>query len=128
MMLQPHRLPHLRGRVEAYMQDTCVIVSVSEGVRDSYGNPTSASTETTSKCLLEWRPSVAIGEQQTSGIAFSVEGVEVRLPHGTVIDASDRVRITHLKGEALDAPLVFEVKAVPELRDLETRVRLERIS
>lgn len=99
-------LSRMQGAQVGAMQDVCIVQSYSRTL-DSYGSPVETFADGSA---------IACGVDMTAGresrrADMNVERIDatVRLPIGTVIKATDHVKVTHRFGAALGTALIFEV-------------------
>ena len=104
-------LSRMRTTQDSAMQDVCRIGVYQEN-RDTYGNPDTSSPEDLwhygeeQACGLEH---VRPRETQGSGDVPVIDA-RLRLPIGTTVGDTDRIRVEQRYGEALDAAQVFEIE------------------
>ena len=100
----PGELQALEDTSLASMQDTCQLLTYTEGVTDAYGKPTITYTPGASlACGYNATRQVEVME----GTEVAITDATLRLPAGTSIDHRDRVKITHRLGVALAAQPVY---------------------
>lgn len=100
-------LGRLAGTQEGAMQDTCLVLSYSEGSRAPSGAVVATYTPGAAiSCGLNPKGGREVTLEDKTNV---VTDASVRLPLGTVIKPSDRVQITHRFGVALGSPLTFRV-------------------
>jgi hypothetical protein len=102
----PDELSRLQSTQDSAMQDTCVI-QVYTRTLDSYGAPAVAYTDGSAiACGVNMTPA-----RESRQADMNVERIDatVRLPIGTSIKTTDRVKVTYRYGVILSTALVFEV-------------------
>lgn len=98
-------LSRMQATNVAAMQDTCVIQAYALGL-DDYGAEAPTYTDGAAiDCGLNMTPT-----RERRSAEMNVERIDatIRLPLGTVIKSTDRVKVTHRFGAAITA-LIFEV-------------------
>lgn len=92
------------------INQACTITTTSNSTEDVFGDPTQATTTTTTVCYVEQRQT----DETTAGLAVGDERWRGIFPAGTAITARDRVTV---------GALVFEVDGPPwPARNPSTRV------
>jgi hypothetical protein len=119
--MSPEELQAIRAFQAETLLDSCRIISVSEGAVDAYNNPTAIETEgAATPCGFRYLRPWELMDQ--------VPGVEakLRLPHGTAIKTTDKVKITDRYGETISTPWLYEVAGPPEIGVSGVQVLLKR--
>lgn len=97
-MFTNNDLATMRATQEVYMQDTCRILVYAAGTADDYGEH-SAPTYTPGssiRCGLDQRPGFERHGAELTSIEY--DGT-LRLPVGTTLKETDRIRVTKRFGE-----------------------------
>lgn len=94
------------------LMDTCVRLEFVAGSVDEYGldKPETYETAETLACLFR-KPKPGEAMEQAE---VAVNGGQLRLARGTTISARDRIRLTHLHGEALSPVQVYKIIGEPK--------------
>lgn len=108
------------------MQDLCVILDYDGSATDDYNLPAPSYVPRGEAVPCGLNPRQ--GDEALRERYVTTGGASLRLPLGTPIDASDRVRITHRYGEALDDPLLYEVVGSAERGASGLVVQLEQVT
>jgi hypothetical protein len=99
-------LAEMRTAQQAHMMDTAVVQTFSASTADSWGIPADSYSDGSA---------VYCGFNNKAGIETQGEGevvqydATVRLPIGTAVTESDRIKITKRHGTTLSTPLIFEI-------------------
>lgn len=124
MLASAARVLALRERVERrLMPDTCVIGARSLSDESNTGAPIEGFTDGSAvACQFQ-----VGGGRRTAGDEISQLEIRavLRLPHGTVVAAGDRVKITKQWSQVLNPVLVYIVDSPPEVGTMSILCRLE---
>lgn len=118
-------LSGFRRTQAAAMMDTCTILSHSSGAANAYGKPADSYVEgVPGPCGYKPR---SIREVQQGNETVVIDA-ELRLPIGTVIKSTDRIRLIKRYGETLATPLLFAVAGQPAQGPSGLVVSLRRVT
>ena len=106
------------------MMDTCTLLIYSAGATDAYGTPGDTYVET-SVLACGYKPT-GTREVQQGNEAVLIDG-ELRLPIGTTIKSTDRIRLVTRYGEAI-TPLLFAVIGQPAQGPSGLVVKLRKVT
>lgn len=112
--MHPNEFTVMQATHVAAMRDQCVLMEPQETAVRYNKKKTTYADAGSSVC--GFNPSTANGvasEEVLDSTAVVITTPTVRLPIGTVLTASWRVRITHRNGQALTNPLLFDVMGDP---------------
>lgn len=119
MVFAANDLANMQAAQNGHMQDTCVIQTYSRTL-DSYGSPVETYTD---------GPAIACGLEMTTGrenhrADMTVERIDatVRLPIGTSLQSTDRIKATRRFGTAITA---IEFEIVGEVRCGPSGIRVD---
>lgn len=124
-MISDATINRLRLIHQTALQDTCVRLAHAPQPANAYGVPAAAYIEGDPlPCLFR-----AESRQETLAQSH-VPAAQARLhlPVNTVLAAADRIRLTHLHGEALAEPEVYEVVGPPRLTWVGVEAQLKLVS
>lgn len=128
-MLDLTDLANMRETQESAMLDQCVILSFGEEQMDAYGYKTPAYTEgPLIACGLSFSSAYLHREAESAFTQKPLADATLRLPYGTVIKETDRVRVTHRFGIAEPAPVTYEIAGLPSYGPSGVFVKLRRIT
>lgn len=81
----------------------CTITHVSDtGSADVYGNPTEATTTSTTQCWISRR--IPDSSEQTGEQSWQLEHLDLFLPADTTIDGGDRVTVRSVTYDVIGPP------------------------
>lgn len=124
-MISDATINRLRMIHRTALQDTCVRLVHTPQVTNPYGVPAVEYVEGDPlPCLFR------AGNRQETLAQSHVPAAQARLhlPVNTVLAAADRIRLTHLHGEALAEPEDYEVVGPPRLTWVGLEVALKLVS
>lgn len=118
-------LANFRTAQSGHMMDTAVR-QVYARTYNTFNEPIEAWTDQsgTIDCGLDTRPGT---ERHTQNMTTLEYDATLRLPIATVIDAKDRIKITHRFGEALSTALIFRIEGPIQRGPSGIRVLLRRV-
>jgi hypothetical protein len=128
-MFTANELASMQATQKSAMMDECLIISKADLGTDPYGMPVESYPDTggegtTSVCGLNMDPKgEAMGDTQVSLI-----DARLRLPIGTEISRTDRIRITKRFGLSLEDTLLFKVMGEPRRGPSGLVVDLKRVT
>lgn len=100
----------MQGAQDSAMMDTCQVLVYTEGAANAYNKP--AITYPASAAIrCGWKPATKEMMQDTQVPAWDGR---LRMPIGTVIKNTDRIRLTHRYGVALSPVQNYEIVGNPE--------------
>lgn len=103
----------LRANQEATLKDTGHVLTFTQSVgADRRQGPGSFSVG--AAISLGYRPTSPKEEHDDQEVAILLG--RVRLPVGTAVTGKDRIRVTHIDGQALATPLDFAIYGPPMFR------------
>jgi hypothetical protein len=107
-------LAAMRATQQGAMQDTCQI-GVQTSAADAEGQLVATYTYGTAiVCGINFKPSnTQRSEWRTSDGTLVNVDTTARLPHGTAVNAKDRLKVVTRFGETLATALVFDVQGEP---------------
>jgi hypothetical protein len=111
-MLGEGTIGRLRQINDRALMDRCVRLVFTAGTMDAYGldRPETYEEGATLPCLFrKLKPGEAMEQTEVATIAG-----QLRLPKGTTMDARDRIRLTHLHGDALAAAQTYKIVGEPQ--------------
>jgi hypothetical protein len=109
-MLSESTLDAMRRLHDSALFDTCVRMVYAAGTGDyGYGSPTYTAGATLSCLVTTITQDEALGSTQVRA-----GDVNIRLPRGTTLDHKDRLKVTHLHGDALPVAQTYEIVAGPQ--------------
>ena len=111
--LSADELTRLRAFASETMQDECVILRRARTYSEAHGEPVVSYNADDAAVACGFEP---VGQQERWREVVTVTDVEahLRLPHGTAIDASCRVRVTKRHGQDATAQ-EFDVVSEPRV-------------
>lgn len=119
-LLPPRTQALLVETRERLLDDTCVILARQAGARNAYGYPQADFVPSAPEpCAFQ---SLAASEIGLVGVGV-IQAICYLRPT-VAVATSDRVRLTHLRGQALTPPLLFEVAGPPQPQLATVAVRL----
>lgn len=102
----PTELANMQGVQVSAMMDTCIVQAYSRTL-SSKGSPVETWADGSAiVCGLEM---TAGRESRRANMTVNPYDATIRLPIGTAIKATDKVKVTHRFGVALTIPMVFDV-------------------
>lgn len=107
------QLARLKANQAAVFKDTAVILTFSQDVGADY-RQTAGAYVAGSSIAVGYKPVTPKEGNDDQGVPM-ITG-RLRLPVGTAVTGQDRVRITHIAGEALAAALDFAIYGEPKRR------------
>ncbi|MCB0106904.1 MAG: hypothetical protein KDE53_13375 [Caldilineaceae bacterium] len=114
----------MRATQQSSMMDTCVVMTYNAGITDTYGNSGSSYIDT-SPVICGYKPT-GTREVQQGNETVMIDG-ELRLPIGTTIKSTDRIRLVTRYGEAI-TPLLFSVVGQPAQGPSGIVVKLRKVT
>ena len=128
----PARIATQRRIMENSFADTCKLVSIVTTYNE-WGEPVTTETESAAKaCRFIPQMSFSTRQQKYVDASGTVQriGAAVRLSVDEYenISTTGRVKITHVHGEALTTPLLFDVMGEPQLGLAFVHVGLQEVS
>jgi len=115
----------LRGHQTAVLKDTGHILTFTQEVGTDHRQGSGTFVEGAA-CPMGYRPQSPkeVHDDQEVGILLG----RVRLPVGTAVTEKDRIRITHVDGEALAVALDFAIYGPPMVRPTVVICNLQKIT
>jgi len=103
--------------ITALMNDSVIIVRLSDGATDEYGRPSRDEAERlNSRARIEQRAS-------REGEAFTVDTWRIALPAGTLIDAGDEIEYQAKRFSVINAPDNLSIPGFSALDRVEVDLR-----
>jgi hypothetical protein len=118
-------LANFRTAQDGHMMDT-VIRQVYSRTYNTFNEPIEAWTDQAGAidCGLDMRPGA---ERHTQSMTTLEYDATLRLPIATIIDAKDRIKVTHRFGEALSTALIYRIEGPIQRGPSGIRVLLRRV-
>jgi hypothetical protein len=86
------------------MNIPCTILTVAESTADIYGDPTTATTSTSTVCWIDRRGNTGESAEVNGPANWQTETLDLYMPAGTTVTADDRVTVNGATYEVLGAP------------------------
>ena len=86
---------------ERLLNIPCTVHTVTEGAVDAYGDPTTATTDTSTVCWVDRR---SPGTEEVGEANWQTDTLDLYLPAGTSITGDDRVTVNDLLYEVVGPP------------------------
>lgn len=103
-------MAHMRAAVVPIYMDTCQRLVYTEGTTGAYGTPVITYVAGASiECLFVAKPKPDV----LQGTEVLRIDADLYLPRGATLNPHDRVKITHLHGDAVESPQTFAVNSGP---------------
>lgn len=131
--MTPAELSRMAGVQTSAMPDECEVLRRTTGAADAYGMPAvTYSVVATAPCGLEHSQiradaSNEAGGRERLGTQVATEVKLLRMPSGTDVRSTDRVRITKRFGQPV-TPLTYEVVGVPQAGPSGLLARIQKVT
>lgn len=124
-MFSTDDLTNMRTTQQNHLMDTCVLQACVQ-TADSFGEEveTWPADSAALVCGLDMRPGAERHGLDKTVLEYDAT---IRLPIGTAPDAKDRIKVTKRFGEALGAPLIFNIVGPIQRGPSGVRLLLKRV-